>query len=574
MTDISHEAENTDDFHCLSSGLIQHIVFNNGSKLELGDDSIVVFVGPNNVGKSQSLKDIFELLNQQPSNTTVVRSIKINRPSKEKMTELLDNNSATRFDNGQKYYQGLNYSFHASALDSYEYVPAFPWGLREFLSAFLDTEKRLLVCNPAAPRGRDMPISHPIDLVASSSSCSEALSTCFRRAFGTDVMADKFYGSGTPLRIGEPVSFPVDHVDERVLDRYSLELDKLKFAHMQGDGMRSYLGIMLYLLVDHYRVLLIDEPESFLHPPQAEAIGYSIGEMLRETQQAFISTHSKEVILGLLEACPNRVKIVRVTREADDNTFFVLDTNTIKTIWNDSLLRYSEILNGLFHPSVVLCESDSDCKIYSIINGSIDAERGEHSETLFVHCGGKHRIPKVASSLKRLGVKVTVVADIDLLDSEYTLKGIFESCGGSWSDLEGLYHSFASSLSNPTKEISRSFLKSEINATLDSDTTTFVSEQDIEKIAAMLKIRSKWTALKELGTVGIASGQQTETYMRINEILKNKRIFLVPCGEVENFVKTIGGHGPKWVDAVLEAHADLNDEVYEGIREFVRSWKY
>ena len=45
--------------------------------------------------------------------------------------------------------------------------------------------------------------------------------------------------------------------------------------------------------------------------------GRIIGKTLRENQQAFISTHSEEIIKGLLDVCPERVKIVRITREED-----------------------------------------------------------------------------------------------------------------------------------------------------------------------------------------------------------------------------------------------------------------
>lgn len=38
---------------------ISEIIFNNGVKLPIAENDIVLFVGPNNVGKSQALKDIY-----------------------------------------------------------------------------------------------------------------------------------------------------------------------------------------------------------------------------------------------------------------------------------------------------------------------------------------------------------------------------------------------------------------------------------------------------------------------------------------------------------------------------------
>lgn len=100
-------------------------------------------------------------------------------------------------------------------------------------------------------------------------------------------------------------------------------------------------------------------------------MGRIIGKTLRENQQAFISTHSEEIIKGLLDVCPERVKIVRITREEDVNEFSVLENEKFNEVWNDPLLKYSNIMTSLFHKNVILCESDSDCKFYSIIENYI-----------------------------------------------------------------------------------------------------------------------------------------------------------------------------------------------------------
>lgn len=49
-------------------GYISKVVFNNGQSIDINKNDIVIFVGPNNVGKSQSLKDIYELCeSEKPS---------------------------------------------------------------------------------------------------------------------------------------------------------------------------------------------------------------------------------------------------------------------------------------------------------------------------------------------------------------------------------------------------------------------------------------------------------------------------------------------------------------------------
>jgi len=37
----------------------------------------------------------------------------------------------------------------------------------------------------------------------------------------------------------------------------------------QGDDVKSFVGMLLAITATEYPLLLIDEPETFLHPPQA-----------------------------------------------------------------------------------------------------------------------------------------------------------------------------------------------------------------------------------------------------------------------------------------------------------------
>lgn len=59
-------------------GYISQIQFNSGELLDISVNDIVVFVGPNNAGKSQSLKDIYALSSKKvPS--VVISDLKIQK---------------------------------------------------------------------------------------------------------------------------------------------------------------------------------------------------------------------------------------------------------------------------------------------------------------------------------------------------------------------------------------------------------------------------------------------------------------------------------------------------------------
>ncbi len=81
---------------------ISKIIFNNNKCIDINKNDIVIFVGPNNAGKSQALKDIYALsLKKQPS--IVVSDIEITKlqPS---VTNILSNISICKDEGSFKRY--------------------------------------------------------------------------------------------------------------------------------------------------------------------------------------------------------------------------------------------------------------------------------------------------------------------------------------------------------------------------------------------------------------------------------------------------------------------------------------
>ena len=61
--------------------------------------------------------------------------------------------------------------------------------------------------------------------------------------------------------------------------------------------MRSFASVILHLLgQDSYSIMMLDEPEAFLHPPQARLIGEIIAKERSKDTQLFIATHSQDVL--------------------------------------------------------------------------------------------------------------------------------------------------------------------------------------------------------------------------------------------------------------------------------------
>ncbi len=552
-------------------GYISHLTFNNGQQIEISANDIVVFVGPNNVGKSQTLKDIYAL-SEKESSSVVISDVTVHKypfPISKILSEISTGNNQGRFTS----YGVLGHTINIWD-DTDKVFPTHQLfgGFRDLFVVNLDTSARLTICNPPQSIARNSTRKHPIHYAAFDSKYRKWLSSSFKKAFDIEITPNTQFGSIIPLCIGKPVQLNGEYEDEQSRqEEYAKILSAYKQVQNQGDGIKSFTGILLYLMLDYYCTYLIDEPESFLHPPQARIMGQIIGQTLSDKQQAFISTHSEEIIKGLLEVCPERIKIVRITREEDTNKFSILNNAEFNQVWNDPLLKYSNIMASLFHKSVVLCESDSDCKMYSIVESYIKQKQQKYSETLFIHCGGKHRMARIITALKSLNIDVKLITDIDVLNDKTVFSGIVESCGINFDSVVADYNNIVSNLHSPKEKINRNSAKSSINQILDGSTSTDLSKREIGEIEDIVSIISKWKAIKNSGVSALPAGAATSSYRKLDELLKENGIFIVPVGELECFIKDVGGHGPDWTNSVLEKYPDLDNEVYKSITEFVDS---
>ena len=554
-------------------GYISNITFNNGQHIDVAPNDIIIFVGPNNAGKSQSLKDIYQLSSEKLP-TVVVSDIKITKYSAPV------SNILSKIAPGQNHGSYISYSVLGRNINiwgsnnekfmSEQYLGDF----RNVFIANLDTSARLTICNPPQSINRNTAKQHPIHYAAYDRKYRKWLSDNFQKAFHNALTPNTQYGATIPLCIGDPVLLSGEYEDEQSrMESYAEILDNYKQVQDQGDGVKSFTGILLYLMLDHFNTYLIDEPESFLHPPQARIMGQIIGETLNEHQQALISTHSEEIIKGLLEVCPKRIKIVRITRDKDTNHFAILNNQDFDKVWNDPLLRYSNIMASLFHKTVVLCESDSDCKMYSIIENHIKQKTQRYSETLFIHCGGKHRMSKIITALRALNIDVKLIADIDVLNDENVFKGITTAFDIGYSSIQADYNNIVSNLHSSKERVNRSIAKASIEQVLERSTNTDLSAKELKEIKEIISTISKWDGIKKAGAAALPPGKATTSYNKIDQILREHSIFIVPVGELECFVKEVGGHGPEWVNAVFEKYPNLDDNVYRTITEFITSMK-
>jgi hypothetical protein len=188
-------------------------------------------------------------------------------------------------------------------------------------------------------------------------------------------------------------------------------LDKYERLDDQGDGLRSFTGIMTAVLCADRDVLLIDEPEAFLHPPQAFRIGELLAENVSGERQMFVATHSSDVVQGMLGRAQDAT-IIRLDRVGDKNTFRVLDPDDLKSIAVDPLLQSARVLDGIFYPAAIVVEADSDARFYHASSHKLSPKSDIHT----VNAQNKQTVARVASLYRKLGIRCAGIVDFDVLN--------------------------------------------------------------------------------------------------------------------------------------------------------------
>lgn len=511
---------------------LKSIMFNDETLLALQKNSIVVFTGANNSGKSQVLKDVENSLNNSTSTSTIiVKKVEFDFFGEIEETAFFDDRF---FKNARGTYQLFESDccFDKETIQTYWRDHELYNDLHKLFVKRLCTELRLTVSN--ALQRNSNPERHPIYKLNKSESLSQKLSDYFRQAFGVDLVVNRNEMKTIPLHIGQAPdkkSFTIDTQD----DYYNL-VSALPKLQDQGDGMRSFASILLDTFTSEHTITLIDEPEAFLHPPQARVLGKMLAKNNPDNRQILISTHSEDFLQGLLDADNENIIVIRIDRVNNINKMSVLQNNEIKKLWSNPILRYSNILSGLFHEKVVVCESDYDCLFYQAIMDAIFEHKHEISpDILFTHCGGKTREKDVISALKAVNVPVVAICDFDLLNSSQNFRLIFESFGADW----------------------RTELSANMKTIYDS-----MNAKNSTGIDA-------WNQIKKIGKSGF-TGDEPAAYEKVEDDCKSMGLFIVPVGEMECFDKTINKQKKDWVYEVLENYDLATESKLSDARKFVQ----
>lgn len=537
---------------------ISQLTFSDGSTFSLQRNEKIILVGPNNSGKSQSLREILSICRDgKTEHTFVVKALDV---SKDGTLEQLQNFLNSEAEYIGDFYRYKDWNLHESNVPFWNQ----PYLKNQLLNGFIKNiaaNDRLLICAQQKSISLGEQKTKPQHVLYDDSSLMQKISSLFKRAFGKELMFDFRGGSQLPIHVGQ---LPDSSLVDRVSDDYVEEVRKQPLLDQQGDGMKSYAGILFETIVSDLDITLIDEPEAFLHPPQMRRLGETLASEMQG--QLFVATHSSDILRGFLEGTKGNLRILRISRQDNINVVMEASGETIKGLWEKPELRYSNALEGIFHEQTIICEDDSDCRLINSVADHLAVNsQDQWLDTAYVPTGGKHGVAKVADILRNVGVPVKAVFDIDFLSEEQLVKKTTQSFGGDWNEISVLWKRVDSAVREGVTAKSIPEIKEDIIKIINNS-----NEDSLPKgnIVEALKQGKPWNVVKKYGERGIPRGEAQANYKQLKNKLEEIGIYLVPVGEIENFCPDIGSHGPKFVTKLLSS-VTMDDERLAELRSFV-----
>src|SRR5574341_240742 len=170
--------------------------------------------------------------------------------------------------------------------------------LAKYRVSFLDASSRLAVAQTTGSVNvAAQPVSNLLQgLFAADERVEDELRQAFKSAFAMDIKLD--YSGMTELTLRVAKAFHEIPEDPRKAFPVMNAFNKLD---TQGDRFRSFVGVVLSLLLSTGRIILLDEPEAFLHPAQARTLGRWVAARSEVgNSQILIATPNANFLAGIL----------------------------------------------------------------------------------------------------------------------------------------------------------------------------------------------------------------------------------------------------------------------------------
>lgn len=503
-----------------------------GPSLQIETDTVVVIVGPNNSGKSLALKEIENWCMGKDNPRKVIKSIGINFPESEKEAfQLLQNFKSEPPNNigekeGEIWVSQYRFGQPQPTVNQQINLNMFyAWtkkkdlmlrnNLLSFYTVRLDGRTRFSLTDPKPIGDLLKPPQNHLGALFVDDNAREEVRRLTNDAFpGNYFVVDPT--SMKDFRIRLSPREPSTNSEEQGLDKDARAFHQnAPLINDFSDGVQGFVGLISAVLSLPHRVMLIDEPDAFLHPPLARRLGSNLTHLAGKRKASLVcATHSPEFLLGCMEA-DNRTTIVRLTYRNGISSSRNLSPNDVKEMATDPLLRSTDVLNALFHSTAVITESDTDRAFYDEVNRRLLSNGGGISDVIFLNAQNWQTVWRLIRPLRAIGIPAAGILDLDVI----------REGGKSWKD------------------------------TLDACQIPLSERTELESIRASFVrwLNSQNYELKEKGIYSLPETERNNVDHLLSKLAKYG-LFLVPVGEVEFWLKdlSVEGHGSHWLLGMFE----------------------
>ncbi|EIC2299137.1 AAA family ATPase [Vibrio cholerae] len=492
---------------------------------------ITVFVGPNNSGKSKILSEIQQFCanGSKNVNNVIIDNIELEGMPEDSITEKIENvklkpnPGEAQYPNhifvgkrGQRLH--VQEQQFRNALVNPNDQPKYTcsWYL-SYNTLILNGNNRINLIQQQQAGNLQQPAQSSFQVLFRDDKKRKEVRRIIYDAFGQYLVIDPTDMGNLNLRLSKRE--PENPMEERGIHQEAVDFhsEAMPIA-LASDGVKAFTGMITEMIAGDPSVLLMDEPEAFLHPSLSFKLGKEVAGIMSEShKRLFVSTHSPNFVMGCIQSGAP-VNIVRLTYRNQVATARILPNADILKLMRNPLLRSTGVLSGLFYEFVIVTESDADRAFYQEINDRLlKYSNGKGiPNCLFLHAQNKQTVKTIIKPLRELGIPVAGIVDIDILKE-----------GGS------VWTSF-----------------------LDSGSIPEIERNPLAQTRQALKSKFDTTGknMKRDGGVNLLEGEDKEALENLFDKLADYGLFVVPTGELESWLSqlNVSGHGPNWLVEIFE----------------------
>ena len=375
---------------------------------------------------------------------------------------------------------------------------------RSFGSMFVNycaTEDRLLLAAGSQYHGLDDNHSNTLSWLISQPQIIRELNSHLKNAFHKQIKLDLYTNSG---KVTVKVLNTTEPLNNNATTQSQSEAFQLADLYDEGDGIKSFFAVAAAIVSNQKPVILIDEPESHLHPPQAYKLGKLIAQQAEASvqTQVFVATHSIQILRGMLDQIskPEDISILNIVKNRDTTQYKATDKQTFDKAATRSFIRDGKFYEGLFSSNAVFVESESDSLVYNSLLTKVDPEK----EFMFVSTHGKDQLPFIANFYRTLGAQPKFIVDFDIFNTVSKFTELGASMGMTKTEVEQ-----ARKIANTVKQKLR-------DAHLGEGMRTFFKKNTVENFK-----------------------QYTEQINEVRNLFLNYGCLIVATGELETVLENL-----------------------------------